>query len=223
MPVKLNTEFNYRYQVEGNTPWEKIKQLQGFLEGRKRAEVLEQVTELKYQSLLAEIEDLKATGGKQYIILQKQAELLETESFKVTEKQAFELVQQEIAILEKLLDELYEIVEPTRATHPDGTPYTDEEMFELNAANEFTAMIGKEIYAEIIATGHPSPARIRNAMSNPYTWQTLKKVGLIPKEANMLTANADPLKLELNMQIFDGLEPPAPDILRITTNKTEGE
>jgi hypothetical protein len=37
MAQKFNTEFNYRYQVIGCTPWEKIKTLKGFLEGRIRA------------------------------------------------------------------------------------------------------------------------------------------------------------------------------------------
>jgi hypothetical protein len=37
MPSKLNSEFNYRYLVNGETPWEKIKILKGFLEGRKHA------------------------------------------------------------------------------------------------------------------------------------------------------------------------------------------
>ena len=41
MASKLNTEFNYRYQVIGDTPWEKIKTLKGFLEGRIRAAALE--------------------------------------------------------------------------------------------------------------------------------------------------------------------------------------
>jgi len=49
-------------------------------------------------------------------------------------------------------------------------------MFEANAANEFTAMIGKDIYAEILANGRPSPAKLRNAMSNPKTWNTLKSL-----------------------------------------------
>ena len=33
MASKLNTEFNYRYQVIGDTAWERIKTLKGFLEG----------------------------------------------------------------------------------------------------------------------------------------------------------------------------------------------
>ena len=31
MAQKFNTEFNYRYQVIGNTPWEKIKTLKSDL------------------------------------------------------------------------------------------------------------------------------------------------------------------------------------------------
>ena len=53
MPQKFNSEFNYRYQVIGNTPWEKIKTLKGFLEGRIRAMALEEVGKLKYQAKLS--------------------------------------------------------------------------------------------------------------------------------------------------------------------------
>ncbi len=205
MPVKLNTEFNYRYQVEGNTPWEKIKQLHGFLEGRKRAAVLEQVSELKYQALRAEIDHLKMIGAAQYLILNKQAELLEADSFRVTEKEAYDLNRQEIEILEKVMSELYEIAEPTRCKHPDGTPFSDEEMYEINAANEFTAMIGKEIYAEMVANGRPSPAKVRNAMSNPYTLLALQNAGLLPDQMQYVEGAVNPLKIELRVTQFEQL------------------
>lgn len=198
MPVKLNTEFNYRYQVEGNTPWEKIKQLKGFLEGRKRAAALQKVAAIRYEALLAEIEYLKASGALPYIILQKEADLIETNSFKETEEEAFELNRQEIVIIEKILAELYAIVEPTRI---EG--YTDEQMFELNAANEFTAMIGKEIYAEMVANGRPSPAKVRNAMSNPYTLTALKQAGLLPNEMQFIEGSIDPKKIELKQTFFE--------------------
>ena len=44
MATKLNAEFNERYLVQGETIWEKIKTLKGFLEGRIRAAVLEEVS-----------------------------------------------------------------------------------------------------------------------------------------------------------------------------------
>lgn len=214
MAVKFNTEFNYRYQVIGETPWEKIKTLRGFLEGRLRAAALEKVAELKYQAKLNELDIAKTNNALPYVIMNLEAELLEIESFFPTQQEGFELNRQEILILEKLLAELYEIVEPTRLKHADGTPYTDEEMFEANAANEFTVMIAKEIQAEIISMGRPSPAKLRNAMSNPYTFAALKQIGFIPQEAVMIEGNADPLKIEVR---------PIPSIKELSNISTLGQ
>jgi hypothetical protein len=187
MASKLNTEFNYRYQVIGDTPWEKIKTLQGFLEGRIRAAALEEVGNLKDQAKVAKLKHLEENGGLQHEILELKAEILEGISHQPAAKEAFELNQKEIKILEKLLEELYVIAEPTRI---EG--YSDEDMYEANAANEFTVNIGREIQAEMIANGRPSPAKLKNAMSNPYTWNALKDIGLIPKETKILVGNINP-------------------------------
>ena len=205
MPAKLNTEFNYRYQVIGETVWEKIKTLKGFYEGRIRAATGEKISEMKYKAKLMELESLKDNNALPHVILSMEADMLEFESGLRIQIEAFELNRQEIKILEKLLAECYEIAEPTRMYHEDGTPYTDEEMFEANAANEFTAMIGKEIYAEIVATGHPSPAKIRNAMSNPVTWKALQQIGLIPDQAYMLVGGDDPSKVEFKKMLVTNL------------------
>jgi maltooligosyltrehalose synthase len=189
MASNLNSEFNYRYQVIGSTPWEKIKTLQGFLVGRKRAAVLEECAELKYQAKLEELDHLRAVPAAKHLILNLRAEILELESHLGDQKHAFELNRKEIKILEKLMAELYMEVEPTRLKHGDGTPYTDDEMFEENANYEFTVTVGREIQAEIIANGRPSPAKLLNAMSNPQTLESLKLVGLIPNETSLLTKN----------------------------------
>ena len=187
MASKLNTEFNYRYQVIGDTPWEKIKTLKGFLEGRIRAAVLEEVGNLKNQAKVAKLKHLEENGGLQHEILELKAEILEAESHQPAAKEAFELNQKEIKILEKLLEELYVIAEPTRIAG-----YSDEDMYEANAANEFTVNIGREIQAEMICNGKPSPAKLKNAMSNPYTWNALKEVGLVPKDTKILVGNDNP-------------------------------
>jgi hypothetical protein len=212
MASKLNSEFNYRYQVIGDTPWEKIKQLQNFLVGRKRAAALEEVADLKRKAKFSELESLKSNNALPHLILNCQAEIIEMESVQEDQRQNFEINRQEIKILEKLLDELFIIAEPTRLRHEDGTPYTDEEMFEANAANEFTVMIGKEIQAEIIANGRPSPAKLKNAMSNPYTFNALQRIGLIPKEAMLLEGNADPMKIELR---------PSPSMIPLTEEEVQ--
>jgi len=194
MASKFNSEFNYRYQVIGDTAWEKIKTLQGFLEGRVRAAVLEEVGALKDQAKLSKLKHLQNGGqGLEHEILELKAEILEGESHAATAKEAFELNRKEIEILNKLLKELYVIAEPTRIKG-----YSDEEMWEANQANEFTVSIGREIQAEMIANGRPSPAKLKNAMSNPHTWNALKKIGLVPKETKILMGNTDPmLKIEL--------------------------
>ena len=194
MASKFNSEFNYRYQVIGDTPWEKIKTLQGFLEGRVRAAALEEVGNLKNQAKVAKLKHLQNGGnGLEHEILELKAEILEAQSHEATAKEAFELNTKEIEILKGLLDELYVIAEPTRIPG-----YTDEEMWEANQANEFTVSIGREIQAEMIANGRPSPAKLKNAMSNPHTWNALKKIGLVPKETKILIGNTDPmLKIEL--------------------------
>ncbi|SUZ92764.1 uncharacterized protein METZ01_LOCUS45618 [marine metagenome] len=193
MPSKMNTEFNYRYQVIGDTPWEKIKTLKGFLEGRVRAAVLEEVGNLKYQAKLAKLKRLEEEAGRQEDILELKAEIMELESHRVVTEEAYNFNKDEIVILNKLLKELYVIAEPTRIKG-----YTDEEMYEANAANEFTVNIGREIQAEMIANGRPSPAKLRSAMSNPHTWNALKKIGLVPKETKILEGHINPtLKIEL--------------------------
>ena len=194
MAQKFNSEFNYRYQVIGNTPWERIKTLKGFLEGRIRAMAGEGVDKLRRQAKLSKLNHLKNGGqGLEHEILELKADILEAKSHDESLKEAFDLTRDEIKMLKKLLKELYVLAEPTRIKG-----YTDEDMFEANAANEFTVNIGREIQAEMIANGRPSPAKLRNAMSNPHTWNALKGVGLIPKETKILEGHINPrLKIEL--------------------------
>ena len=187
---KLNSEFNYRYQVIGETVWAKIQTLHGFLDGRLRAAVLEEVADLKYKAKLWDLQDLKDNNARYCLILEKQAELLELESFQREQKINFALNRDEITCLQNLLAELYAIAEPTRIKG-----YTDEQMYEANAANEFTHVVGREIQAEIIANGRPSPAKLHNAMSNPHTFKALQSWGLIPQEAVLLAPNNDPLRI----------------------------
>ncbi len=65
MASNLNSEFNYRYQVIGSTPWEKLKTLKGFLEGRKRAAALEKVAELKHK---AKLDNLRTSLTTRFIV-----------------------------------------------------------------------------------------------------------------------------------------------------------
>ena len=195
--AKLNSEFNYRYQVIGETLWEKIKTLQGFMDGRKRAAALEEVARLKRQAKFEELKHLKSIEALPHVILELEADIIEMGSCQEEQARNFEQNRQEIAILERYLAECYELAEPTRLKHPDGTPFTDEEMFEVNAANEFTVLLAREMQAEIIANGRPSAAKIKNAMSNPITWTALKQIGIIPADVQMIAGSIDPTNVAL--------------------------
>lgn len=196
MATKLNTEFNYRYQVVGETTWEKIKTLKGFLEGRYRAAMLEEVGNKKFEAKEMELANCRQNSALPHVVLTLEAELIELQSFIPAALEAYELNKQEIVILEKLLAELYAIAELTRI---EG--YSDEQMFEANAANEYTAMIAKDILSEVIANGRASPAKIRNAMNHPATFIALRNIGLIPKDAPLLQCGDDPLKLEFKLEM----------------------
>lgn len=182
MAQKFNSEFNYRTQVIGETPWARLQTLQGFLEGRKRAASLEKVGTLKLEAKKLELAHLKESNALPHVCMQLEAEIMEAEASSEDLHSAYRLNEQEIETLEKLIAELYAICNPTRI---EG--YTDEQMFEANAANEFTMMIAKEINAEILANGRPSPAKLLNAMSNPVTWNAVRAAGLVPENAPLLT------------------------------------
>lgn len=188
MATRLNTEFNYRYVVLGDTPWARLKTIKEFLNDRKRALATEKIVELKYKAKQAELEYAKENNEPKHKIIELEIEILEREMSIESEREAIALCKKEVEVLEKLLKELYEIVEPTRI---EG--YSDDDMFELNSANEYTAMIAKDIQSEIIATGRPSASKIRNAMTNPYTWNALKKIGIIPEDLKVLQTNHDPV------------------------------
>ena len=191
MATKLNSEFNYRYQVIGETPWEKIKTLKGFLEGRIRAAALEEVAELKFQAKIEELEYLRKSGGLLHVILNLQAEILELKSHLSIQAEAFLLNKEEIEIIKRVLKDTYEIAEPTRIAG-----YTDEQMFEANAMNEYTTLLCREIQSELIANGRPSPAKLKNAMACPQTFEVVKLLGLVPKDAMVLGDQNENLYLE---------------------------
>lgn len=195
MASPLNTEFNYRYQVIGNTPWEKLKTLKGFLVGRKRAAALEEVSELKYQAKVEELRHLKEINALPHIIFNLRAEIVEIESHRDDQAHAFDLNRTEIKILEKLISELYIELEPTRLKHANGDSYTDDEMFEANSNYEFTVNVMREIQSEMIAHGRPSPAKLLNAMSNPQSLEALKSIGVVPQETFLLGTKDAPLQL----------------------------
>ena len=184
--ARLNTKFNYETQVEGLTIWAKIETLKGFLAGRNRALALEEVNRLKLEALKDEIAIKTSEGAPIYEVKRLRADLVEQESVQDQLRQDFELCRKEKADIEQLLATLYGMAE--RHIHKDGTPFTDDEMFEANAELEFCTKISKEIQAEIIAQGRPSAMRVSQLMSCPKGQRILRKIqNLIPENMPLIS------------------------------------
>ena len=173
--------------------WERIKVLNGFLEGRLQAVKLRECSILRHKAKVLELEYMISQNSLEHVILKLKADLIEHESGLSIEKHAFELCETEIVDLKNILKELYKQAEPTRITG-----YTDDQMYEVNSENEFTTLICREIQSEIIANGRPSPARIKNAMSCPATFNTLKLLNVIPQETEVI--DVDKFLLETQNQ-----------------------
>ena len=183
--ARLNTKFNYLTQIEGNTVWERIKTLQGFIEGRKRAMALKEVNKLESEAMEAELEDARANKPI-WEVKRLEAKKVEWDSVQEQLKKDWELCETELKELLEIQDMLYAQAE--RYTHPDGTPYTDDEMFEANAELEFVTMAAKEIQASIIAHGRPTPTQVRWLMSCPKGEEFLRAIpNLVPQDMKLLT------------------------------------
>ena len=194
MASKYNSEFNYRFLVEGETIWAKIKTLQGFLEGRIRAKGLEEIGKLKLEAKREEYENADKTKAPSWTVKKLKVELMEAENWVASETDGFRKNDTEIEILEKLLTEAYEIAEPTRING-----FSDEEMWEANQANEYTLKVAKDMQSEVIANGRLSAMTVRQAMSAPETWEAVKQIGLVSDDCHLITGSNDPEKLTLSL------------------------
>jgi len=198
MASKYNSEFNYRFLVEGETIWAKIKTLQGFLEGRIRAKGLEEIGKLKLDAKREEYEHakkrFKESRFASWTVKKLKVEVMEAENWLASENDGFRKNDEEIEILEKLLAEAFEIAEPTRING-----HSDEEMWEVNQSNEYTMKVAKDMQSEMIANGRPSAMTVRQAMSAPETWEAVKKIGLVPDDCHLITGSNDPEKITLSL------------------------
>ena len=141
-----------------------------------------------------ELESAEKDGLPSWKVKKLKAEVLESENWIETEYDGFRKNEEEVTILEKLLAEAYEIAEPTRING-----HSDEEMWELNQANEFTLRVAKDLQSEMIANGRPSAMLVRQAMSNPHTWEACKQIGIIPNDCHLITGGNNPEKITLSL------------------------
>jgi uncharacterized protein (TIGR02466 family) len=194
MADRMNSEFNYRHLVMGHTPWGRLRIIKGFYESRLHSQKHRALSEMNRQILNAKLEHLIETNAPKWEIIEQQKNIVEFEINQPIEQDAFDKCDAEVVFLEKYMQELYELCEPTRIPG-----YTDAQMFEVNAANDFTAEVGKEIYVDLMANGRPSTMRLSHAMSNPHTFAALKQAGLLPENMQFIEGGHNPLEIGLNV------------------------
>ena len=175
MVSKVNTIFNYKYIVDGETIWYRIKTLQGFLNGRKQAFEMQKVSEKNFEALKAKYEYLKSKPETPlYELLEIEAKIMENEIMQPDYLDCLEKNKEEIKNLEKLLEEAYAIAEPQRI---EG--YSDEQMLEATAPAEFMAKLKQEMASQILITGTISSQLIQRAMKYPGAIKELQEIGLL--------------------------------------------
>ena len=175
MATRINTEFNYRYIVEGETIWYKIKTIKGFINTLNTYLKNINVHALKLKAKKAKLEfDTSLTEWEK---LELEAEILEIENNKDTEAEVYRLTLKEKEVLERLLNEYYEIANQERL---EG--YDDDDMLEATAQNEFLAKLVKSMKASVIATGAIPPELIERALkAPPETILALQQQNLLPQ------------------------------------------
>lgn len=185
MADKMNSEFNYKTQIVGETPWERIKTLKGFLNGRTKALAMEPISKLRIKAMEEKLKHLQEFGPK-WEAMELECELMEVKVSSEDMEEAYDLTRKEIDFIKKYMAELYEMAEPTRIPG-----YTDDEMFEVNAENEFATWVIRQIQSELIANGRFSASKLRNAMSSKLAINGLKSLKLLPEEFQLITGHND--------------------------------
>lgn len=194
MPSKSMSEFEYRHLSRGLTIWEKLRELERYLVTKRRAAKQQAVDEKRSLAKRAKLKHLKENSGLEHEILELEADILVEESFAEEAAELYNLNLEEIALLERLVAEARGIAEHTRIPG-----YTDEQMFDANAANEYTAGMVKKLQADFIATGCLNPVTLKDAMLVPQTFVALKQLGYLPPDTGFLLPSNDPMKIEFEL------------------------
>lgn len=138
---RMNRNASYIYVVDGETVWERLRVIRGFLEERK---IVYAVNKLGQE---AHNVDKTSREYKEALIRKPQHDKLMQECL------------EEIAFLEDFESKLALEAESTRIPGK-----SDDEMYELNFFTEMKLRLVKDAQAELISVGHISPAVMKSLL-----------------------------------------------------------
>lgn len=162
MASRQNSNFAYINLINGETVWERLRNVRNFLEGRIAAKAGFKAQELRREALEAKIEEALETNLKS-AVLEAKVNLIEFMAHQAAQQDGYNQLLEEIEFLTKYEVELSQAAEQYRI---EGK--TDHEMYQLNMPYEVYLRNIKKIQAEKTAlTMGISQATAEEAMRIP--------------------------------------------------------
>jgi hypothetical protein len=164
---QMNRNAAYIYDVDGHTPWERLRVIRSFLRDRRKALAL---AELSLEEARSKSFESPTSFSARRAQIEEASILPDIED-----------CRREIVFLEGLEQELAQLAERTRVVGA-----TDEEMYELNF---FTEVVERDVFrvkVDLAAVSHVRPETMQAVLRNPSTIERLKQENLITGDLSTL-------------------------------------
>jgi hypothetical protein len=168
---QLNRNANYLHTIDGNTVWERLRVIRNFLNDRRLAVSVSELSLEKTKAKRAHYEANKETYS-----IDATYELREILLFEPQQKSNLADAERELAFLEELEKTLASEAETTRISGK-----TDEEMYEINYFEELIQIHLLEIKSQLLALGTLSPEMMRTLIKNKPTLDRAIEIGILDK------------------------------------------
>lgn len=193
--AQLNRNANYLFTIDGNTVWERLRNVRNFLNDRKNAE---KVANLQIEKLERLEEMLKQPD----IDIEKEYEIKESLVLKGELEENLVYCQDEVKFLTDLESTIAAEAEKTRIPGK-----TDKEMYEINYYDELATIHMIDAKTQLMTTGTITPDLMRTFMRNQYSLTKAIDCGILdPKLAedtkilhgqiNLINSGTKPKEIE---------------------------
>lgn len=170
---QVNRNAAYLFDVDGNTVWERLRVIRGFLDDRKRA-LARATLELEHSE-----KEAKSNGEDSF----------EYKMFLIEKPFSLDLIddcEREVAFLSEVEHQLSTEAEKTRIPGK-----SDKDMYELNFFEEHTNRLVTDAQAEIVANGRLSTNTVKMLFRNKAAMTRTLELGILSEEVLKLQAPVD--------------------------------
>lgn len=170
--AQLNRNANYLYTIDGNTIWERLRNVRNFLSDRKLAKEMTDLSVEKLKRLKSELPNITD--------LDREFEIREA---LIQETQLLDNLNdciREIKFLEELESKYLQEAEKSRIIGK-----TDEEMYEINYFDELATIHLLDIHSQLMTTGAITSEMLKTLFRNPYSMQKAIEFKLIDPNLNV--------------------------------------